>query len=302
VVIASRDRPELLRDCLETLAVASSHDPETAIEVVVVDDASAIPLAEAVGSVGGLDLRYVRQRGSGLSSARNAGIDQTTGEIVAFLDDDVFVAPTWCAAITSAIDAGSGAVAGRIVLQLAVERPRWLTQPRMSYLSEFDLGVTNKVLTSEPLGFGGNFAIRRDVLLEVGRFRTDLGRSAGSLLSNEEIDLLRRIQRDSYRIEYVAAALVTHRIPAERLSKAWFRQRAVAQGASDARAEPVHRSAGRRVARELWRCGRAAPILVLRLLDGHGPFDAVLWLDYCRGRIVQIVRDAKRLPQPSATP
>jgi GT2 family glycosyltransferase len=188
-------------------------------------------------------------------------------------------------------------VAGRILLDLAVECPRWLTRARRSFLSEFDLGESDKILTSEPLGFGGNLAIRRDVLRQLGGFRSDLGRRQRSLLSNEEVELLHRVQRHSHRIEYIAKASVTHRIPAERLTKEWFRRRAAAQGASDAVLERSDRSAVLSIAREFLRCGRAVPILALRLSDGHGPFDAVLWLDYCRGRIIQLVHDARESRQ-----
>jgi hypothetical protein len=80
-------------------------------------------------------------------------------------------------------------------------------------------------------------------------------------------------------------------VPAERLTEAWFRRRAFAQGVSDellrapAATQPER---ARRIARELVRGGRAAPILARRLAERRGSADARIWLSYCRGRIAGV--------------
>lgn len=91
VVIATRDRPRLLRRALDSVSAQSfSH-----FEVIVVDDGSApgaadenARLARGIGSHGAYAPLPRVDRGHGPSLARNHGVSQTAGKLIAFLDDD----------------------------------------------------------------------------------------------------------------------------------------------------------------------------------------------------------------------
>lgn len=62
------------------------------VEVVVIDDGSTDATA-AVAAAFGPPVTVVRQANAGIGSARNAGIERTAGELLAFLDaDDVWPA------------------------------------------------------------------------------------------------------------------------------------------------------------------------------------------------------------------
>lgn len=83
VVVPVRDRQEFLEDCLRS-AFAQDVEP---FEVLVVDDGSTVPVADRLQ---GFDrpLRVIRQAQRGRSAARNLGIRQSSGALVAFLDSD----------------------------------------------------------------------------------------------------------------------------------------------------------------------------------------------------------------------
>jgi len=86
VVIPTMNRPEPLRRTLESLRDA---DPRPA-EAFVIDaspDGSARKTVEAVQD-GPVPLRYIHTEPS-LTRQRNIGIDETSGDVVVFLDDDV---------------------------------------------------------------------------------------------------------------------------------------------------------------------------------------------------------------------
>ena len=91
VVIATYDRPEQLRVCLESLASQSSS---RSIEAVIVDnhppsEMTPAVVAEFPGTV------LVAEPRQGLAYARNAGFIRSSGDIVITTDDDVTMPPDW---------------------------------------------------------------------------------------------------------------------------------------------------------------------------------------------------------------
>jgi hypothetical protein len=82
VITTTRCRPDqLLR------SVTSAQRAGTDVEVVVVDDASTDRTAEVCRALSGI--RYVRSElNQGVAGARNIGILESTGDYLAFLDDD----------------------------------------------------------------------------------------------------------------------------------------------------------------------------------------------------------------------
>lgn len=94
VVVPTRGRPAQLQSCLEALSVQTLGD---ACDVVVVDDGS--PQAFTEGSIARLarqlDLRVVRQTNAGPAAARNRGVREARGELIAFTDDDCRPEPDW---------------------------------------------------------------------------------------------------------------------------------------------------------------------------------------------------------------
>lgn len=285
-VIPTRDRPELLADCLETLV--SQDGPDDLFEVVVIDDGSEPPLAPLVARYAGRGrpMRCVRQEPGGLNAGRNNGAAVTDAPLIAYLDDDTLVDPRWAVEMVRAFtDEGADAVAGRIVLRLEGEEPPWLTPGLRAYLSELDLGEEPQWLGPGQVPFGASCAITRAALDDAGGFAAGLDRVGGSLVSNGELELFERVRARGGRILYWPGAKVLHRVPAGRLTLEWFRRRTRAQGLSDALLRPA--KGAQRVAalgREAVRAGRAIPILVKGVVTGEGATSARLWLSYCRGR------------------
>lgn len=103
VVIASKDRRELLARVLDVLAPQLAAYEGDA-EVVVVDDGSTPPYASSEFP----HVRLCRTRGVGPARARNVGIAAATGEIVCFTDDDVVPADNWLATAVAYLVAHPG--------------------------------------------------------------------------------------------------------------------------------------------------------------------------------------------------
>jgi glycosyltransferase involved in cell wall biosynthesis len=103
VIVPTRNRPDLLREALESVACQDLGP----VEVIVVNDGGT-PVAEHVrGFSGQLSVRVLDLPESrGPSHARNVGIDLAAGEFVAFLDDDDMYRPDHLSAAVAELRAG----------------------------------------------------------------------------------------------------------------------------------------------------------------------------------------------------
>jgi glycosyltransferase involved in cell wall biosynthesis/GT2 family glycosyltransferase len=172
----------------------------------------------------------------GLSGARNTGLAESSGDVVAFLDDDAIAAPDWIERLGSAYGEAQVLGAGGTVRPMWSEgRPRW-------FPPEFDwvVGCTHSGMPSEREAVrnlvGANMSFRREALVEAGGFRHELGRIGKIPAGCEETDLCIRIgeRHPEGTILYDPAATVEHYVPPERARTSYFSSRCRGEGRSKA--------------------------------------------------------------------
>jgi glycosyltransferase involved in cell wall biosynthesis len=228
VILCTYNRCQSLAKALDGIAAQVLPD-SVEWELVVVDNNSTDRTREVVNEFcrrHPARVRYIFEPQQGLSNARNAGIREARGEIVAFLDDDVSVEQTWLGNLTAALGNGEWAGAGgRIVLAQPFSSPSWLSLQEPYNLGGalcalFDMGDKPGKLDRAP--YGANMAFRKDMFEKYGRFRTDLGRSPGSLMSNEDTEFGRRLIAAGEQLRYEPSATVYHPAPEDRIQKAYF--------------------------------------------------------------------------------
>ncbi len=105
-VIPTYNRAADLERCLRALKAQTLAD--TLFEVIVVDDGSSdsTPDLLARWTTAWNRLRYFRQANAGPATARNAGITNAIGSVVAFTDDDCVPPPDWLERIHERFSAG----------------------------------------------------------------------------------------------------------------------------------------------------------------------------------------------------
>lgn len=82
LIIPTFNRPHLLPRAVESARRAGED-----VEIIVVDDASSDETASVCAALH--DIKYVRlERNQGVAGARNIGLLESSGEFIAFLDDD----------------------------------------------------------------------------------------------------------------------------------------------------------------------------------------------------------------------
>ncbi len=220
IILCTYNRCESLAKTLESLC-ASRFPVLVEWEVLVVDNNSSDQTREVVADFCRRypgRFRYLFEAQQGLSYARNAGIRESQGEIVAFTDDDIIVEPDWIWNLTSALHVGEWAGAGGRIIPVWLEPPpRWLPTDDLSALGPFgafDLGAEAGPLSRPP--YGGNMAFRREAFEKHGDFRSDLGRSGSNLQGREDLEFANRLLARGERLRYESDAVVRHMIPESR--------------------------------------------------------------------------------------
>lgn len=220
VVIATRDRAESLKRCLESL-MAQTYDN---MDIVVVDNAPSSSetetlIAEAYEKTG--KVTYVREDIPGLGRAHNSGFAAASGEVIAFTDDDVLVDSAWVASIAANFASSDriGCVTGLILPAELQTRAQLWTERH----GGFGKGLHRKVYdagqspaenplfpyTAGAFGSGANMAFRRETLVKMGGFDNALG--AGTLAKGgDDLAAFVAAIQAGYQLVYEPGAMVWH--------------------------------------------------------------------------------------------
>jgi glycosyltransferase involved in cell wall biosynthesis len=195
VVVPSRGRAGYLEVTLDSL---ESQDPH---ELLVVDDGSSDGTKELLGRRGTRSLRLDPARG--LNAARNAGVEATSGELVAFVDDDVEVPRGWLGALAEGAERHLEAEAfgGPIRARFEGPAPRGCGREDPP-LTTLDLGPEDRPCE---IVWGANMMVRRSAFERVGRFDEEI--EGGG----DEEEWLERLRAAGGSVFYLAAAGLDHR-------------------------------------------------------------------------------------------
>jgi len=226
VILCTYNRCQSLAKTLESVA-ASTLPNSVQWEVLVVDNNSTDHTREVVGDFCQRYpnlFRYVSESRSGKSFALNTGVCEARGDVLAFVDDDVTVEPTWLQNLTAALNDGEWAgTGGRTLPAQAFTPPRWLALHLLGALcAHFDLGDAPCELDRAP--YGANMAFRKEMFERYGLFRSDLGPSPNPEIPrpNEDTEFGRRLMAAGERLRYEPSAVVHHPVPEDRLTKEYF--------------------------------------------------------------------------------
>jgi GT2 family glycosyltransferase len=193
VVVCSYNGGRTLDQCLRSLLALDYPN----FEVILIDDGSTDDTRDVAARHP--KVRAVHQPNLGLSAARNAGLREATGEIIAYTDSDCFADPDWLAHLVYQLErSGADAVGGPNL----TPEDGWLaacvaTAP----------GQPTHVLESDQVAEhipGCNMAFRREALLAINGFDPQF-RKAG-----DDVDVCWRLQHAGMWITFAPGAFVWH--------------------------------------------------------------------------------------------
>lgn len=157
-------------------AVLAQDYPQHGYEIILVDNGSTDRGSEIIDQHKRVRLLHESSRGS--YAARNRGVREARGEIIAFIDPDCIPAPGWLKAIEGAL-----AVPGReIVLGARLYRN---SSRLLQRLSDYELSVAEFVFSHSSgkiyFGYTNNMAVRRSLFERTGYFH-EIPRGADTVL------------------------------------------------------------------------------------------------------------------------
>ncbi|MBN1679602.1 MAG: glycosyltransferase [Anaerolineae bacterium] len=220
IVVPTHNRPDSVARCLETLVALDYPN----YEILVVDNgpnsnATELVVKETYGH--NPRVRYVFEKYAGVSLARNRGIAEARGEIIAYADDDVLVDKHWLSAIVAGFNADDdiACVTGLIIpAELDTPAQVWFEQiggfPKRLTRQIYDMGQ-NKLnsrfypYSSGVIGVGANMAFKASALRAAGGFHPALGPGTPAV-GGEDLDLYFRMLMGGCRFLYEPMAIVRH--------------------------------------------------------------------------------------------
>lgn len=236
ILICTYNRADMLRETLAAIRELDRPD-HCEVELIVVDNNSndSTPaVVQEAAAASPTTVRYLRESRQGKSFALNSGLAEARGDIIALTDDDVLPTRDWLTRYVRIFRERSVTFAfGKVLPRWGgVPPPELLTaraQDIWGPLAIVDYGDAPIEYTAQSQGqrlpIGANLAFARSALVKIGGWRTDLGKVNNTLISGEDHEIFLRMKRhDLFSGYYDPLGTVKHYVPADRLTRRYFRR------------------------------------------------------------------------------
>ena len=169
VIIPIYNRVTLLPDCMESL-FAQTHEN---LQIILIDNGSTDGTLELCRDYAAKDDRVLVLTGehSGVSAARNMGLDAATGKYVFFIDSDDAIHPKLLQSLYEAMEAHNAPLGGTLVMNISQSQWSFLptviarqnTPPQITFHSHEDT-IHNIYFGQTPFGLIGGTMMCRDLV------------------------------------------------------------------------------------------------------------------------------------------
>ena len=238
VILCTYNRQKYIYNVLRS--IAENTLPHDQYEIVLVNNNSTDDTAAECRRFSGdhpdIAFRYCVETNQGLSYARNRGIRESHGDLLAYVDDDATVNPQYLESYASFFARHPQAVAagGPILPVYETEEPRWMSHyTRQLITGRLYHGDSERQFPRDSYPGGGNACYRRSVFDTIGLFNVELGRKGNSLIGAEEKDLFDKMNSHNMKFYYIPTAILYHIIAPYKLTDDYFERLTYGIGVSE---------------------------------------------------------------------
>ena len=221
--IATYRRPDMLRECLDSLAPQLTEG----VELLVVDNDPGASAKGTVESYGRPDIRYAHEPKPGVVQARNRAVRDSAGAYLAFIDDDEVARPGWITALLRHVEMGVAASFGMVVPRYRGEVAPGL-QGLLDDLYTRDLKRAADADVSDRwihVGTGNSLFCKVQCFADAEPFPAKLNGTGG-----EDVWLARSLVERGIKLHWNPAAVVEEQIPPDRSTLAYVSSRKFRHG------------------------------------------------------------------------
>lgn len=224
VCICTFKRPRRLKNLLACLREQRTSGLFTFSAVVVDNDAeqSARQTVEESRPQSPFPIQYAVEPEQNIALARNRAVSASTGDFLAFIDDDEFPCRDWLVTLFDAQRRwNADGILGPVIPHYETEPPPWVVKggfyERPTHPAGTKLGWRDTRT--------GNVLLRKSLFLDEGNlFRKEFGGGG------EDRDFFRRMIRKGFVFRWCAEAPVYESIPPDRFKRSFMLKRALVRG------------------------------------------------------------------------
>ena len=257
VIIPVRNSVDSLRLCLECLERQTF--PTESFEIIVVDNASTVDM-QAIQSEFP-NVRWHWEGSVGSYAARNSGLTQANGEIIAFTDADCLPAPSWLQHALAALQETNATILGGRIEFLPPEGNKLNVYEIIEETTTLMLDH-KRVIEKRGGAFTANLITYKSVFARIGLFNA-------ALQSSGDFEWVQRATAKGERLLYADSVIIQH---PRRSSFAVLWQRAKRVAGGKIKLLRIKRAPFRQICFEIYRFSMFNPdklFFVIRVAKGH---------------------------------
>ncbi|MER9139289.1 glycosyltransferase family 2 protein [Mesorhizobium sp. M0830] len=289
-------RPELA----DTLRSLDAMDMPEGFDVGIVvadndDTPTARDLVTALSRELTVPIRYQHAPARNISIARNACLDASTADFVAFIDDDETATPAWLAELVAMAEASdAAAVLGPVRAHYRPDAPDWMR--RGDFHSTLPVWVRGEIQT----GYTCNVLLRMGSgSLRGRRFSLARGQTGG-----EDTEFFDQMHKSGGRIAFAPEAWVDEVVPRTRAAFDWLGRRRFRVGQThghllgrNARGIGLVKQVGLASAKAIYCFASALPVLISPVRRNRSVLRGIMHVGVVSGLVG--IREIRLYGQPS---